>query len=97
VAYEVSEAKWGKDTGPYDQEGVGLYRNHNAGVRVFQGANVSRPDAAGLRRVLPMSANPPAAATKKGGKKKQQQPADEHDPTAPRMGQAALNSFPRIA
>jgi len=98
VAYETSEAKWGKDTGPYDKEGVGLYRNHNARVKVFQGSSVFEPDSAGLARVMPMAGGPVPIAKKqgKGQKKGSAQPADEHNPTAP-AGAMALNSFPRLA
>jgi hypothetical protein len=58
VAYETSDAKWGKDTGPYERYGVPLYRNHDVGVRVFQGPQAYTAAAESLARVLPASSNP---------------------------------------
>src|SRR5205807_3923136 len=70
---------------------------HNASVKVFQGANVFKADAAGLHRVMPAAAAPPTAKKQAKQQKQKKQPVDEHDPVAARPGQMALNSFPRVA
>jgi hypothetical protein len=90
VAYEVSEEKWGKDTGPYARKGAGIaiYRNHNVKVKVFQGPNVFEPATGSLNRMLPVVANP------MGRQKKQA--ADEHDPTGSSSLRMSLNNFPRL-
>ena len=100
VAYETSEAKWGKDQGPYEKIGVPLYRNHNVAVKCFQGSSVFEP-AADLAAVMPYAATAQTvqAANRKNAKKgnQPQVPADEHE-TAPPAGQRmTLNSFPRLA
>ena len=71
VAYETSEAKWGKDQGALVKGGVPLYRNHNAAVKCFQGSNVFEPDAdvAGGDALRSQPADM-QAANRKNGKKK---------------------------
>jgi hypothetical protein len=100
VAYETSEAKWGKDQGPYSKIGVPLYRNHNVAVKCFQGASVFEP-VSDIAAVLPAAATPQTAqaANRKNAKKKAQPqvPVDEHDTAAPAGQRMTLNSFPRLA
>jgi hypothetical protein len=67
VAYETSETKWGKDTGPYsNKQGVPLYRDHNVRVKVYQGRNVFEPAGESLKRVLPLAGGMPAAQQRPG-------------------------------
>jgi hypothetical protein len=100
VAYETSEAKWGKDQGPYEKVGVPLYRNHSVAVKCFQGATVFEP-AADIARVMPVAATAQTAqpANRKNAKKAAQPevPADEHDTAGPAGQRMTLNSFPRLA
>ena len=91
VAYEVSDLKWGKDTGPYgNKQGIPLYRDHSAKVKVFQGANVFEPSPDSLKKTLPLAQNP-------AGQRKKQAPADEHDTAGNMAGRMSLNNFPRLA
>ena len=60
VAYETSEAKWGKDQRALAKVGVPLYRNHNVAVKCFQGANAFEP-AADLTAVMPYAATAQSA------------------------------------
>jgi hypothetical protein len=39
VAYEASDAGWGKDYGAYQTTGIGLYQGHNIQVKCFDGLN----------------------------------------------------------
>jgi hypothetical protein len=100
VAYETSEAKWGKDQGPYEKIGVPLYRNHNVAVKCFQGSNAFQP-VADVTAVMPAAATPQTAqaANRKNAKKgnQPQVPADEHDTAGPAGQRMTLNSFPRLA
>lgn len=96
VAYEISDAKWGKDNGPYDRNGIPLYWNHNVRVKCYQGSSVYLPAEESLMAVLPKAVAPRPAGNsrKKDGKK---QVADEHDTSGPRGRFQGLNSVPRIA
>jgi hypothetical protein len=39
VAYETSDARWGKDYGAYQTTGIALYQGHNIQVKCFDGPN----------------------------------------------------------
>jgi hypothetical protein len=99
VAYETSGAKWGKDTGPYDNSGIPLYRDHSVQVKCFEGSKVYRAAGDNLAGVLPRAVLEPFPGGKKGGQqqKKKSLPADEHDTAGTRPGAMAFNSFPRLA
>ena len=102
VAYETSEAKWGKDQGALVKGGVPLYRNHSVAVKCFQGSNVFET---GLQSLTGGDARCSQPADPSGGQSEKWQeeecrsrrhPRDEHE-TAPTTGQPTLNSFPRLA
>ncbi len=39
VAYEASDARWGKDFGAYQSTGIAIYQGHNIQVKCFDGPN----------------------------------------------------------
>ncbi|HEY3839215.1 MAG TPA: hypothetical protein VGL72_21720, partial [Bryobacteraceae bacterium] len=98
VAYETSEAKWGKDQGALAKGGVPLYRNHSVAVKCFQGVNVFEPES-DIRRVMPVAVTPQslAAANRPNAKKKKAAPVNEDDTAGPNAARMRLNSFPRLA
>ena len=55
IAYEASDAKWGKEYGPYNTSGNPLYLNHIVRVKCFDGQNalMTPDDPADLLMKLP--------------------------------------------
>ena len=105
VAYEASDAKWGKDFGAYETTGIALYQGHNLRVKCFQGSGAfatadglaaALPPAPVLRMAALRRLQPPAA------KMSLEQPnpelARQRAPSAtPQPPPLPLNSFPRLA
>ncbi|MFC5457120.1 hypothetical protein [Prosthecobacter fluviatilis] len=70
VAYEKSGATWGKDWGAYDSgDGIGLYRNREIGVSVWDGKAWAEPQGS-IADALPGAITPQARGGKGKGKGK---------------------------
>jgi hypothetical protein len=111
VAYEGSDAKWGKDFGAYETSGVALYMDHTAKVKCFQGSQALAP-AGDLASAIPGAANAQALRRRNGRRAQQAAAAAGSgggtlpDPKlaaarppsgGPQPPPLPMNSFPRVA
>ena len=101
VAYEASDAKWGKDFGAYETTGIGLYQGHNLRVKCFDGqaALVTADDVGATLQPARSDPRPGRALL---------EPADATQPNpnlslnrtpsqTPQPPPLPKNSFPRLA
>jgi len=103
VAYEASDAKWGKDFGAYETTGIALYQGHTLRVKCFEG-NKAFTTASELAAALP--GFPGVAARRRralpAGSQSLIQPnpelAQKRAPNVTALPPPLpLNSFPRLA
>jgi len=104
VAYEASDAKWGKDFGAYETTGIALYQGHNLRVKCFEGSQAfaTADDLAAALPAFPgvlarrRLAAPPAARASlvQPNPELAQKRAPSATPQPPPL---PLNSFPRLA
>ncbi len=101
VAYEASDAAWGKDFGAYETSGDALYVNHTAKVKCFQGNQALAP-AGDLAAALPGPLNGQMLRRKAAPAAGLVMPNPQLSPNrkpsgAPALPPVPLNSFPKIA